>query len=416
MDDPVMLFSGALFFLLFLILGFMFMVVTVAFFKRKRWPDAYEPFVSVIIPAFNEEKTIGPCLEALRESHYPRDKVEIILVDDGSTDGTVDIAEKFGGIKVAKQHHGGKVAALNLGLSEAKSEIIITIDSDVKVERNFIKNIVRPFSDSKVGAVSGAAKAANDNKMLTSFQAIEYVYHSLVMDSFSAVFGTSFWFWGAVASYRKESLDRAGGFSSSTSSEDLDMVVNIKKAGYKTLSVGNAAGRTFVPSSVKSLFRQRIRWWKGTLQMMRKNRGMFRPSQGMTLMFFFFSQMFWIIFSFLAIPLITYQVFYWLPYNMASASDLFLYLFRWFNITGPLYALYMIPEWGINPLSIFGILSGVMSLVMMIFAFAFFREKITVRKALGIFFYFPYTLLMNVMIMAGALEYALNRGKGTFIK
>lgn len=416
MDDPVMLFSGMLFLVLFSVLGFIFLVTLVAMMKKRRFSQVYEPRVSVIIPVYNEEKNIGRCLEAIRENVYPKANFEVIVIDDGSTDGTLDVAKKFSGARIIRQNHKGKVEALNLGLSEAKNDIIITIDADVMIESDFIKNIVRPFSDPKVGAVSGAAKVANESNMLSAYQAIEYVYNSLIMDSFSRVFGTSFWFWGALASFRKDVIAGVGGFSKSTETEDFDIIMSIKKAGYKTLSIGNAVGRTNVPDDIASLFKQRMRWWKGTLQTLKKNREMFRPRYGVVIMFLFFTQFFWVVYSFLAIPLISYQIFYWLPYNMASVTDAAFYLFRWFNLIGPFYALYKLPEWGISLYSIFGILSGVITVLMITFSFAVFKEKMSVRKLIGVLFYFPFTLVMNLMIVAGALEYALNRGKGTFIK
>jgi cellulose synthase/poly-beta-1,6-N-acetylglucosamine synthase-like glycosyltransferase len=416
MDDPVMLFSGMLFLLLFAVLGFIFLVTVAAMLKRRRFLQVYEPHASVIIPVYNEKKNIGRCLEAIRENAYPKEKIEVLIVDDGSTDGTLSVAEKFSGVRILRQQHKGKVEALNLGLKEAISDIVITIDADVMIENDFIKNIVRPFSDPKVGAVSGAAKVADADNMLSAYQAIEYVYNSLIMDSFSRVFGTSFWFWGALASFRKDVLLRVGGFSKSTETEDFDIIMNIKKAGYKTLSIGNAVGRTHVPDGFAPLFRQRMRWWKGTLQTLKKNKEMFRPRYGIVIMFLFFTQLFWIFYSFLAIPVISYQIVYWLPYNMANAFDTFFYLFRWFNLVGPFYALYMIPQWGVSVSSIFGILSGVITVLMITFSFVVFRERMSVRKLIGVFFYFPFTLLMNLMIVAGAVEYALNRGKGTFIK
>jgi cellulose synthase/poly-beta-1,6-N-acetylglucosamine synthase-like glycosyltransferase len=416
MEDLVMQFSVVLFLSLFAVLGLFFAVTVAAFLKKRTWDDSFQPEVSVLIPAYNEENNIKACLDAVMEAEYPKDRIEIMVIDDGSSDKTLEIAGGFRGVKILKQAHKGKVGALNLGLSKAGGEVVITLDADVVIEKDFFRNVVKPFSDPKVGVVSGVAKVANSGNMLSTFQSIEYVYSSLIMDSFSTVFGTSFWSWGALASYRKSALLKAGGFSSRTEAEDFDIMVEVKKFGYKTLSAGNARGRTVVPSSMAPLFKQRMRWWKGMLQTMSSHRDVFGRKPDGFIMFLFFTRLFWFFYSILAIPVITYQIIYWLPYNSATLLDVFFYLFRWFNLVGAFYVLYKIPEWGISLTSIFGVLAGIMTVFMILVSLKMFGEKIGIKKCIAVFFYFPYTILMGIMTIMGALIYALNRGKGTFIK
>ncbi len=415
MEDPVMIFSGIVFLSLFIVLGLMLVITLISGLKKKMWNSEYEPEVSIIVPVYNGEDNIAACLEAIENADYPEDKKEVIVVDDGSTDRTAQVAESFGNVHVIRQEHRGKVDALNLGVSKAANNIVITIDSDVMIERDFIKNIVKPFSDKNVGAVSGAAKVANENSFLTAFQSIEYLYNSLLMDSFSNVFGTSFWFWGAVSSFRKDVLMKAGGFTKDSETEDFETMVRIKRLGYRTVSTRHAVGRTRVPGDLISLFRQRIRWWKGSLQTIIGHRDMFTPRYGIAMMLLVFMQFFWFVYSFLAIPLIIYQIFYWIPYNSATLLELSFYLFRWFNLIGPFYALYKIPEWGVSLTSIFGILSAVLTLFMITLSFKTFREGRGIRKWLGVFFYFPYTIIVNMMIIMGAVSYAFG-GRRSFVK
>lgn len=417
MEDPVMLFSGAVFLSLFAVLSLMFLVTLIASLKKKEWKTSYEPRVSVIIPMYNEERNVGKCLKALLDSDYPKEKTEIIMVDDGSTDRSVETAKGFENVKVIRQDHKGKVEALNLGCSKASNEILITIDCDVSVTRDFIRNMVKPFSNPKVGAVSGAARVSDPGSILTALQAIEYAYNSLLMDSFSTVFGTSFWFWGAVTSVKKSVLKKVGGFSNRTVTEDFEIMVRIKRHGYRTVSTREAVGMTNVPDTLKSLFHQRIRWWKGTLQTLSFNMGMFRPKYGIAMMLLIFMQLFWFFYSFLVIPLIAYQIVYWLPYNLATFGDTFLYLFRWFNLWGPFQVIYMIiiSKWEVSFYSIFGVLSALVTLAMTAVAFWVFREEVGVRKSLGVFFYFPYTIIINVIIIMGALSFVFRR-KGTFVR
>lgn len=417
MEDPVMIFSGFVFLSLFLILVFMLAVTAMALVKSKKWKE-HEPRVSIVIPMHNEEKNVEECLVSVKNSDYPAEKIEIIMVDDGSTDRSVEIAKKFRGVRVIKQDHKGKVDALNLGVSKASNDIVITIDCDVVVEKDFIRNIVNPFSDPDVGAVSGAARVLRPKSFLTSFQSIEYVINSLLMHSFSSVFGTSFWFWGAVTSLRKEAFRKAGGFSKKTLTEDFEIMIRMKRHGYKTISTKEAVGMTKVPEDLSSLFRQRMRWWNGTLQTIAANKDMFRPKHGIAIILLFVMQIFWFTYSFLVIPLIGYQIIYWLPLNLATPADAVLYIFKWFNLWGPFNVIYMIliSEWEVSFYSIFGVASGVITLAMTIAGFWVFREKLAVRKVLSVFFYFPYTIIINVIIIIGALSYAFKRGKGTFVK
>jgi cellulose synthase/poly-beta-1,6-N-acetylglucosamine synthase-like glycosyltransferase len=417
MEDPIMLFSGSVFMALFAVLSFTFIVTIAGFFKKRRWSNGYEPKVSVVIPCYNEEKNIGACLEAVKNAGYSNEKMEIIVVDDGSSDRSIEIAKKFGGVRVLEQKHKGKVEALNLGSSRATGEIIITLDADVVIESSSIKNMVAPFSDPKIGAVSGVANVKNSgHNMLSAFQSIEYAYLSLIMDSFSTVFGTSFLFCGALAGFRKDVLASIGGFSKRTEAEDFDIIMQVKRAGYKTLSMKGAVGKTVVPSEIIPLFRQRARWWNGIIQSLRKNFDMLHPKYGIVMLLIFSIQLFWLVYSFIAIPMILYQIFYWIPYNSASLFDLSFYLFRWFNLIGIFYAMYMLPRWGVSFLSIFGILAGFITLFMILISFRVFKEKMGIRKYMGVFFFFPYTLLMNMMIISGAVAHVFKRGKGTFIK
>ncbi len=417
MEDPVMLFSAAVFMALFAVLSFTFVVTLAGFFRKRTWAKDYEPEISVVIPCYNEEKNIGSCLDAIGSSGYPMEKTEVIVVDDGSSDRSVEVARKFGWVKVLEQKHKGKVEALNFGSSEATGGIVITLDADVVIEKNSINNMMAPFSDGKVGAVSGVANVKNSgHNMLSAFQSIEYSYLSLIMDSFSNVFGTSFLFCGAFSAFRKDILISVGGFSKKTEAEDFDVVMQIKRAGYKTISMRDAVGKTVVPSEIVPLFRQRARWWNGIIQSLRKNSDMLHPKYGAVMMMIFSIQLFWLVYSFIAIPMITYQIFYWIPYNSASLFDLSFYLFRWFNLAGIFYAAYMLPQWGVSLISIFGILAGFITLFMILLSFRVFKEKMDIRKYVGVFFFFPYTLLMNMMIISGAVAHALKRGKGTFIK
>jgi len=126
--------------------------------------------------------------------------LEIIVIDDGSTDSTVRIARRFGApVKCLRQTHKGKPAALNRGLAIARGAIIITVDADTIVEPRFLASIVQPLRDPTVAAASGPVLVANDRSVIGAFQRIEYHYNNLIRQSFSAVFRNGIWFFGCLA-------------------------------------------------------------------------------------------------------------------------------------------------------------------------------------------------------------------------
>ncbi len=415
MEDLVLLSSSVVFFFLFCLLAVMLGIIVLSFFRKGRsYPKMFEP-VTIVIPAHDEEERIGGCLKAIRKAYYPKE-IEVIVVDDGSTDRTSEIAKKFKDVKVIRQRQKGKVGALNKGISVTKNEFVITIDADTEIEKNFVQNIIAPFSDKSVGGVTGFAKPANRHSMISMFQSVEYLYNSLVRDSFGKVFNTAIWFCGSLSCYRKSVLDEIGGFREKTAAEDFDIALQIQRAGYKTVNVTAARGYTYVPETVEALFKQRVRWCKGGMQTIVQNRDMFSLRYGFPLVFLFSMQFFWIAYSLFALPLLGYQILYWLPYNTGSFYDLSFYMVRWFSLLGPAYSLYMIPIWGLSVYTVFGVVAGIMTAIMMIIAFGRFGERIDLKSLSAIIFYFPYTVLLNIMMIGSYISYAASKGEGVFVK
>lgn len=402
MTDAVMMMGGIFFLLVF---SFLFFIFTVWFFSLfvKKENYQYEPNVSILIPAYNEEKNIGHCLESVNKSDYPKEKMEIILIDDGSADNTMKIAQK-NGANVITQNHKGKSAALNLGLHHAKHEFIFTLDADTVIEPHCLRELVRPFAEHDVGATTGNSKVKNTNTMVGMFQSVEYNYNNLIRSSFSKLFKNGIWFFGALACYRKKLLLKIGGFKTDTLAEDMDTALEIKQEGYRTVNVQNALGYTMAPSTVRELYRQRARWWIGTLQSLLKNRSLFTKKSSASIKFLFINQFWWSFYAFLSLPIIIYQVNYWLPYNSQDFLTLAGYLFRWFTLTGPVYVLYKIPEWGISMYSIFGVLSGIISTVMIVAAIRMFSDRSHFKNIFVLVFYFPYTILLNIVILLSILR------------
>lgn len=220
------------------------------------------PMVSVIVPVFNEGKTIRHTLDSLLENNYPR--FEVIVVDDCSADRTALVCrqyEKEGKITyVRKRERAGKPNSLNYGRQLAKGEIIVHVDGDCIFHRDSILEAVKPFTDKKVGAVAANLRVMNDGEnLLTGFQAAEYGQCINVQRRWLSMTDTLQIASGAFSCFRKELLVDLQGVDTETG-EDLDITLKVRKMGYKVVFAPKAIALTEVPNSLKALSKQRILW------------------------------------------------------------------------------------------------------------------------------------------------------------
>lgn len=402
MEDAVMTLAGLLFAVLFAFLSVVFLVVVSARFVRRSYP-AYEPGVSVVIPAYNESANIRATVDSVLAQEYPSEKLEIIAVDDGSTDDTQDILKSYPSIKVNQLDHKGKVAALNAGVAAASHPFVFTLDADTVIAPDCVRHLVRPFADKRVGAVCGNNIVRNRRSIIGAFQNVEYHLLNLIANSFSRLFNNGIWFFGSLACYRKSLLVGIGGFKTHARAEDQDIALEIKRAGYRTLTVPDALGETVAPSNLRQLHRQRSRWWIGTLQALFKNRAILSSSASSSVYFLYLNQAWWSFYAIVSLPLILYQVNYWLPYNSQTVADLGMYLLRWFSLLGPVWVVAKIPENGLQLYSAFGVLSGIMTTAMVFAALKTAKQRVHPLNLFAIFFYFPYTIALNTIILVSIL-------------
>ncbi|WP_369390783.1 bifunctional polysaccharide deacetylase/glycosyltransferase family 2 protein [Streptomyces sp. CG1] len=234
-------------------------------------PPVTEP-VSVIVPAYNESAGIEAAVRSLLASDHP---VEIIVVDDGSTDGTADLVESLGlpGVRVIRQENAGKPAALNTGLAAASCDLVVMVDGDTVFEPDTVRTIVQPFADPRVGAVSGNAKVVNRGGLLGRWQHIEYVVGFNLDRRLFDLAECMPTVPGAVGAFRRGALLDLGGVSDVTLAEDTDLTMALCRAGWRVVYEEGAVAWTEAPASLGALWRQRYRWCYGTLQAMWKHRG-----------------------------------------------------------------------------------------------------------------------------------------------
>ncbi|GAB3414526.1 hypothetical protein GCM10027569_34980 [Flindersiella endophytica] len=233
----------------------------------------YAPPVTVIVPAYNEAAGIAATVYSLVDTRYAG-WLEVIVVDDGSTDGTADIVEELGipGVRLIRQRNSGKSAALNTGMAYARSEILILVDGDTVFGPRTIERLVTPFSDPDVGAVSGNTKVGNAKGLLGLWQHIEYVIGFNVDRRMFDMLECMPTVPGAVGAFRRHAIAGVGGVSEDTLAEDTDLTMAICRAGWRVVYEERARAWTEAPSSVRQLWKQRYRWCYGTLQAMWKHR------------------------------------------------------------------------------------------------------------------------------------------------
>lgn len=229
------------------------------------------PKVSIIIPAYNEEKVIANTIEGLLETKYPHK--EIIFVDDGSTDSTLSIASKYKEkIRILHKENGGKATALNYGIVYAKGEIIVVVDADTIIGRNSLKEIVKGFEISEhVAAVAGNIKVRNRTNWITKCQALEYITGIQIVRRAFDVFGSITIVPGALGAFKKSFLTEAGAYGKDTIVEDFDQTIKLLKAGLITQGSSNATAYTEAPNTLKDFAAQRKRWYRGNIQVLRRH-------------------------------------------------------------------------------------------------------------------------------------------------
>src|SRR5579859_6070783 len=241
------------------------------------------PAVTVLIPAHNEEGVILQTVTSVLASDYA--EMRVIVVDDGSTDATGELLDSsFSGeprVQIIHQLNRGKAAALNNALSHAQTEIVITIDADTEIEPDAIRQLVRHFSDPKIGAVAGNVKVGNRSRWLTRWQALEYItsqnMEKRAFDLLNCITVVP----GALGAWRKQAIEAGGGITADTVAEDADLTVAIRRLGWRVSYEERAIAWTEAPETPGILIRQRFRWTFGTLQSFWKHSNtLFRPKYG----------------------------------------------------------------------------------------------------------------------------------------
>jgi poly-beta-1,6-N-acetyl-D-glucosamine synthase len=242
--------------------------------------NGFQPFVSIIVPVYNEENIIEKSISSLLELNYSN--YEIIIVNDGSTDNTKEVSERLVGyqrgkldfvkVSLINKPNGGKASALNAGINVCDSEFILCMDGDSRLSPDSLKLAVRHFTNPEIGAVAGNVKVLNRGKFFTDLQALEYIEGLNMARSAQSFFKLVNIIPGPIGLFRRQALENAGFYSSDTFAEDADITLKILAKGWKIYFEPQSISYTEAPVKLEQLLKQRYRWTRGILQSIRKHK------------------------------------------------------------------------------------------------------------------------------------------------
>lgn len=370
-------------------------------YPEKEKYGEISPDISIIMPAHNEGAIIESTIKSVLDAEYSG-KREIIVINDGSTDQTAEIVKRLSAkderIHLYETNHVGKAKAINKGVKKATNEIVVVLDADSLLDSGALVKIVMPFSDKGVGGVSGIIRAIQTNNPLTWFQDLEYIVTSGWRYTCNRLNST--YIFPGFAAFRKRALLGVGGFSSDTLSEDFEIGLRLIKEDY-TLVMSWATIYTKVPGTISGLVKQRIRWGRGTIQVIRKHFDVpFNKKYGAIGFYGIPTQMYWFIHGLTYLPVVFYQIFsgyleYFAAYDNFFSPDAIMYFFRWFTFYGMVDFTYktFIGEY---EMSLVFVLTLVMFCLYILYDALVITKigKPSVRFLFVIFFLFPYSLFV----------------------
>lgn len=225
-------------------------------------PSSY-PSVTFLVPAYNEEEYVEECLESLLGQDYPSGKLDIIAINDGSTDSTLEKMKNYKDkIKIIDKENSGKANSLNYALDQVDTDIVGCMDADSFAEKNFVRNMVGYFDQKDVKGVTPAMKVLNPVTWPQKIMWAEFIYNVLLRKMFS-IFDSQWVMPGPGSLYDAAYLKELGGWDEETLTEDMEIAFRMFKHGAKLKNSTNAYVDTISPPTLKGLFKQRMRWYRG---------------------------------------------------------------------------------------------------------------------------------------------------------
>jgi len=226
----------------------------------------YLPSVTFLVPAYNEEEYVEECLQSLLDQDYPSDKLEIIAINDGSEDNTLQKMKKFSDrIQIIDKENSGKASSLNYALDMVDTELVGCMDADSFACEDFVKRLVGYFDEEDVKGVTPAMKVLEPRTWPQRIIWSEFIYNILLRKLFS-MFDSQWVMPGPGSIYDTEMLKDLDGWDEETLTEDMEIAFRMFENGAKLRNSTNAYVETPSPETLKGLFRQRMRWYAGYIE------------------------------------------------------------------------------------------------------------------------------------------------------
>lgn len=225
------------------------------------------PSVSIIVPCYNEERTVGKTLNSIFDLDYPKELLKVIAIDDGSTDSTLNTLKsysKYSNFQYFSKPNGGKHTALNFALEKIDTELVGCLDADSFVSPEALKRIIVHFEDPEVMSVTPSIRIHEPKTFFQYIQRVEYIWGIFLrrmLSSINALYVTP----GPFSIFRRSVFKEIGGYKHGHYTEDMEMAMRLHKAGYKIANSTNAYVYTVGPAKFKHLYKQRVRWTYGFL-------------------------------------------------------------------------------------------------------------------------------------------------------
>jgi poly-beta-1,6-N-acetyl-D-glucosamine synthase len=301
----------AIFFSLFLSMFYLSYLFLTEKSPRRNVTLSQYPRVTIAIPAYNEGSSLRKTVESVLSLHYPPDKLEVVVIDDGSCDDTGTLADDLAtryGVRVIHQENQGKAAALNKALELSSGEYFGCVDADSTVDRNALLFLMERFEHEEASACISAIKVADASSGLEHLQRFEYLVSVMMRSIYSSLDFLSVTP-GVLSVYVKADLVEVGGFDTNTLTEDFEIAMRLKSYGKRILLSSESITYTTVPSTFKELRTQRVRWYRGFISTMLEHRKMVMSRRYKTFgLFYLPTSLLSVLFIFVLFPFMIYNV------------------------------------------------------------------------------------------------------------
>ncbi len=394
------------------IVTFVFLLITLSYyliiFMKKKEAKKEKRFssITIIIPAHNEEEYLAECIESAIKADF-EGKKELIVVDDGSKDKTAEIASRYP-VKVIKKAHTGKADSVNTAIASAKGELIAIIDADSCIRKDALIEVIKEVEKENTAAASCVVKVKNRKNPICMWLHIEQIYNSLIRSSLSKT-NANIVTPGPLSVYRKKELIEVGGLSKKGFAEDVDISIKLIRKGWRVGFSDNAVAETNMPSDIKGFLRQRTRFARGIIGIIKKHMRLNKhPIDLYTLPLLLFNYIQAVIMgTFIIYQITSGYITYFLSKGVYFNIYVAKFLFEWFSIIGFIRWLsdILLGQTPLTFLAAAGIASTLLSYPLYIYAIMKYDKKLDARHIIPIFFMFPFWLLVMAIYIACIPEY-----------